>query len=70
MEGDLFLAEAPLLNKGFGGVGPRMRLTEDKRGISDDGVERGVFRRTRRRDAALPSSASGSSACLRARSIS
>jgi hypothetical protein len=54
----------------FKGVPPRVRLTEVGRGESDDTVERESPRRTRRRDVALPSSASGSSVHLRASSIS
>lgn len=55
----------------FKGVPPRQaRLTEPGRGDSDDKVERELYRRIRRRDAALPSPASGSSVHLRARSIS
>jgi hypothetical protein len=55
----------------FKGVPPRqVRLTEPGSGESDDTVERELYRRTRRRDAALPSSASGSSVHLRANSIS
>jgi hypothetical protein len=54
----------------FKGVPPRVRLTEVGRGESDDTVERESPRRTRRRDVALPSSASGSSVRLRASSIS